>query len=1325
MYIQSFHMDGFGIFSDVNVENLSPGLSIFLGENEAGKSTCLEFLRTMLIGYPDPRNKEYKRIPGPLRGGQPGGSMELRSDEHGIMRLTRRPGSNGGVLTLTDAGGKALEPDTLRQLLFGVSREVYRNVFGFSLTELEDLNSLTDDGVRNALYGASFGPGLRSPGEALKQLDKQADEIFKSGGSKPPLNAALRQLGELRQRKALLEQESAGYDSMAMDLAEKREALADLRHRKLQLEEERRILERRLGVWLQWNEWRMTGARLERLDPISASFPENGRERLARAQEAREGCERQWAAQMEKLTRLRQRRDGIEISQPLLEALPALRRMAERKSGFRQALLALPAQEEALQRAQEDLSRELSRLGPDWTCDRIRATDRSLFAREDLERQGREMRTAGSAHQAAVDSLTQGNREVESAEREVASNSAALDLLPVPPAALDDEARDNLRQSLARQEEARRQRPLRQRAVQEAKTTFSRAFNPLRLVANGAGDSAQAESLLDALLARQEEALALAAEVQDKMRQSEDAAQEVRQAEEQVAAVKARTEALREEQRHANGPSREDLDGQTLALRKLRALSANLTTERERLEDLTGRIGNEPPVARVKNIPLLVLGIAFFVGGTAMLLAFWRMGISSITLSPGIDLPVNLWSGYLLLLCGVGFLAGGVPHTGAEAKRRKQEHIQLLGRHDACAAHVAELDEQARQLCMAAGVQSMDLVTLEAREVLLEHEREQCFEEERARKDMDELKHAMDLARTEVSKRQAARAEVEGVVQQTRRRWHEFMLALHVANVPSPEGAAAFFARAESARLAFGAVAAADAELRTLDDDLRQTEGRMRLVPAVAERLPANADSDTLAEAVRQVLESCREADAARELRIKAEAALQNSQSELQRARTRQAEASAELRQAQERLNEARTQWAACLQDLGLGTDLEPETVREALKYMENSLAAEAAVQRAQSQLNQSRAELNALRDPLQAQLTELGIAPQLDADNQPDWLLSLEAAQEAAEAMAQAHARRRSLDHEVAEMEDEARAAEAALESARSAERSLLAMAGAHDAEEFLRQAALHEELRTLTLRRQNLEDSLRLAADKTPLQEFIDSFGHEDQESQERRCAAISEELAGLQEQEENLVKKVADLRNKVDALSRTDELSQLLQQEAALVEDMERMAFAWSRISLARSILETAKRTFEQERQPEVIRLASSIFTRITGQRWRGINASLEDSSLAILPPQGEPISPENLSRGAREQAYLALRLAYIKNHALHAAPLPVIMDEVLVNFDPQRAERTARAFVELTGGGQGKAHQLLYFTCQPHMAELLRKAEPQAALFQVQDGSIRAA
>ncbi len=257
MYIRSFHIDGFGIYANITVENLAPGLTIFLGENEAGKSTCMEFLRTMLTGYPHPNSREAKSLPGPLHTSQAGGSMLLHTNECGLLRLTRRPGNNGGLLTLTDADGNPLDQEKLRQVLFGVSRDVYRKVFGFSLTELEDLNSLTGEGVRNALYGASFGPGLRAPGDALAMLRKKADEIFKSGGSKPPLNAVLHELNELRQRKAELEQAGAGFDALAQELGNRREELTHLRTHRLELEEERRLLERRLGVWQQWNEWRL------------------------------------------------------------------------------------------------------------------------------------------------------------------------------------------------------------------------------------------------------------------------------------------------------------------------------------------------------------------------------------------------------------------------------------------------------------------------------------------------------------------------------------------------------------------------------------------------------------------------------------------------------------------------------------------------------------------------------------------------------------------------------------------------------------------------------------------------------------------------------------------------------------------------------------------------------------------------------------------------------------------------------------------------------------------------------------------------------------
>ena len=1358
MYISSFRIDGFGILSNVQVEDLPPGLSIFLGRNEAGKSTCLEFLRSCLAGYPAPRSREARRSLAPLNGGQAGGSLVLRLPGQEDLHLTRRPGPGGGSLSLSRADGAALAPDFWQEIMRGISREVYCNVFGFSLSELERLESLSADEVRSALYGASFGPGLRAPGEAIRLLDRQCEEIFKRGGSNPPLNAALRQLEEIRARIEEAALQCAGFDAKAQELAGKREALNALRQRKGALEEERRLLERRLGVWRQWDEWRLLGLSLERIPPTSPTFPENGPARLARLQEARETCERQVAAQREKLARLRQRHQAITVDVPLLQSLPRLRRLAERKSGFRQALGALPGQCENCRRAEADLARELARLGPDWDCERIRATDRSLFAREDLEKQAREMSAAALAHQAAVDSLAQSNRDVELAERDIAAASKALALLPAPVAALGDEARDELRHNLARLEDNRRQLPARERALNAARTAFARAFGPLRLSIpvrsdrSTPEDDAEAQgAALDNLLHRQQEALELAGEMQNLLHEAQEAAQAVQQAQEQVEGVKRRMDELREAQRSWGGPSRENLDARATALRQLRALSSSIATEQDRLRELDNRLATEKAPSPVKSLPLILLGLILIAGGMAGLAMHWFYGITEFVLTPEFTVPVTLWSGYLVLTCGVAFLAGGVPRSGPEAKRHRLEMEQLHNRRETCALHLAELEEQARQLCLTAEVESADPITLEATEVLLEREREQCFHEERARQDMEALKQEMGLARTQVGIQQGKAHEAEQRVQQIRRRWHELMISLRVGNVPSPEGAAAFFARAESARMALAAVTTAQAELCAIHDAVEQMENRLRALPPVAELLapspfpadqteqdaPPNAaqhpatpeaESMALTDAVRQVLESCREADAAREQRIKATAALQNHESELARAQSRQRQGVEGLRSAEARLASARESWGRCLQGLGLGEELDPETVREGFNYMENCLAAESALERARGEQAQSRAELAALHEPLAALLESLGRTPLASEEGDSgdiDWLHSLDAALSDAEAADRAQAEQERLAGLMTEEDDALRAGEAALAEARHNENDLLALAGAQDAEDFLRMAARREEEHTRRQRRADLEDALKLAAGNLPLATFLASFQEEEQESQEKRHILIQNELEQLQDEEQRLAAGVAELDASVAALSRADALSGLRQQEAGLLESMERMSRAWARRSLAREILREAKLTFERERQPEVIRQASEIFARITGQRWRGISASLEDSSLAILPQQGEAVPPEALSRGAQEQAYLALRLAYIQSHARHATPLPIIMDEVLVNFDPERAERTARAFASLSEGDAGQAHQLLYFTCQPHMVEILRAAAPGAALYTVANGNISAA
>jgi uncharacterized protein YhaN len=68
--------------------------------------------------------------------------------------------------------------------------------------------------------------------------------------------------------------------------------------------------------------------------------------------------------------------------------------------------------------------------------------------------------------------------------------------------------------------------------------------------------------------------------------------------------------------------------------------------------------------------------------------------------------------------------------------------------------------------------------------------------------------------------------------------------------------------------------------------------------------------------------------------------------------------------------------------------------------------------------------------------------------------------------------------------------------------------------------------------------------------------------------------------------------------------------------------------------------------------------------------------------------------DLSKGTAEQLYLALRFGLVSHFAETAEPLPILMDDILVNFDDDRADSAARSIEELA-----QHHQVIYFTCHP--------------------------
>ena len=119
------------------------------------------------------------------------------------------------------------------------------------------------------------------------------------------------------------------------------------------------------------------------------------------------------------------------------------------------------------------------------------------------------------------------------------------------------------------------------------------------------------------------------------------------------------------------------------------------------------------------------------------------------------------------------------------------------------------------------------------------------------------------------------------------------------------------------------------------------------------------------------------------------------------------------------------------------------------------------------------------------------------------------------------------------------------------------------------------------------------------------------------------------------------------------------------------------------------------------------AQAFFSKITGGRYTRIYFPLNSSEIYVEDREGHHKSVSELSRGTAEQLYLSLRFGFIREFGRHSESLPVVFDDVLVNFDPERCKSTCEAIKDLVSG-----NQVFYFTCHPETVQMLVERFPEA-------------
>jgi len=210
--IDGWRVDGFGILNDFRQEGLEPGVTVFLGENEAGKSTLLAFVRAVLFGFPRANARDERSYP-PLRGGRHGGKLLLRDGNGGLWTISRyAEGSREAAVTRPD--GTAGTAEQLAVLLGGAGRLVFKSVFAFGLDELQKLESLTGEDVGNRIFDRSITGAGKSAREVIAALAKRQDELLKQRRGEAEVNNTVRKIlgveGELASARRLV----GAYESL-------------------------------------------------------------------------------------------------------------------------------------------------------------------------------------------------------------------------------------------------------------------------------------------------------------------------------------------------------------------------------------------------------------------------------------------------------------------------------------------------------------------------------------------------------------------------------------------------------------------------------------------------------------------------------------------------------------------------------------------------------------------------------------------------------------------------------------------------------------------------------------------------------------------------------------------------------------------------------------------------------------------------------------------------------------------------------------------------------------------------------------------------------
>lgn len=277
-------------------------------------------------------------------------------------------------------------------------------------------------------------------------------------------------------------------------------------------------------------------------------------------------------------------------------------------------------------------------------------------------------------------------------------------------------------------------------------------------------------------------------------------------------------------------------------------------------------------------------------------------------------------------------------------------------------------------------------------------------------------------------------------------------------------------------------------------------------------------------------------------------------------------------------------------------------------------------------------------------------------------------------------------------------------VEKMRRERTSLLKRLGVGERDEIIAKLAAIDERNTLEFQLKEVRQQIQKLVDADPDLAIIeDDLIRYDAGLNSQAMDKIRSEQKQLESSLQSTRAALDNLRKQLREIEEDRTLTSLRFDREQILHALQDTTERWAATRLADKVVDRLRHRIEQDRQPQMLQQASSLLSQLTCGKYSRIWTRLGEKALLVDDDQGQSLRVEHLSSGTREQVFLAVRLAMIRDFARKGTELPMVLDDVTVNFDQSRTEAAAQTLMDVAKQGQ----QILVLTCHLHFAQIFQQ------------------